>query len=119
MGDVVMDRLLSEAQREFPDWTFSRHDDGWTAQRDGDDYTASSLAALRATLRTIPAQVAPPGHVVWRTWESDRGRHWASRSIPFTKEQADAGAHRTVDADTAEELQAVISQQELIAETAS
>lgn len=76
----------------------------------------TTLTASQAELRSILPVVPSP--VPWRTWTSDRGRHWASRSKPFTKEQVHAGASRTIDADTADQLQARINVQEAIAEEA-
>ncbi|WP_271218105.1 hypothetical protein [Streptosporangium carneum] len=40
---------------------------------------------------------------------------WASRVVPFTESQFDAGAERTVDADTLEELRAEVDRQEAVA----
>ncbi|MED7927517.1 hypothetical protein SMD20_24880 [Nonomuraea sp. LP-02] len=50
-ADLVMERLLEEAAREFPGWAFERHHAGWTAARDDLRLTRPSLAALRALLR--------------------------------------------------------------------
>ncbi|MCF6471689.1 hypothetical protein FAF44_25310 [Nonomuraea sp. MG754425] len=50
-ADFVMERLLQEAGREFPEWSFERHRSGWTATRDETRFTRPSLAALRAILR--------------------------------------------------------------------
>ncbi|MEW9546899.1 hypothetical protein [Nonomuraea sp. NPDC050783] len=50
-ADLVMERLLQEAAREFPGWTFGRDDTGWTAARGALRFTRPSLAALRALLR--------------------------------------------------------------------
>ncbi|UBU14494.1 hypothetical protein [Nonomuraea gerenzanensis] len=46
-----MERLLQEATREFPGWSFERDHSGWTAVHDETRLTRSSLAALRALLR--------------------------------------------------------------------
>ncbi|MEV8638188.1 hypothetical protein AB0395_41695 [Streptosporangium sp. NPDC051023] len=43
---------------------------------------------------------------------SDQGRLWASRAAPFTDDQIQAGAERTVDADTLDELLAEVARQE-------
>ncbi|WP_143043636.1 hypothetical protein [Nonomuraea jiangxiensis] len=50
-ADLVMQRLLQEAIREFPGWSFERDHSGWTATRGETRLTRSSLAALRALLR--------------------------------------------------------------------
>ncbi|MEV4168502.1 MULTISPECIES: hypothetical protein [unclassified Nonomuraea] len=50
-ADFVMERLLQEATREFPGWSFVRDHSGWTAIRDETRLTRPSLAALRALLR--------------------------------------------------------------------
>ena len=58
-----------------------------------------------------PASATPviPG---WQVFLSDRGRFWASRREPFSEKAAYAGAERTVDADTFEELRAETARQE-------
>ncbi|MGW4424940.1 hypothetical protein [Streptosporangium sp. NPDC004631] len=48
----------------------------------------------------------------WQVFLSDRGRFWASRREPFSPEAFHAGAERTVDADTFEQLQAETTRQE-------
>ena len=48
----------------------------------------------------------------WQVFLSDRGRFWASRREPFSPEAFDAGAERTVDADTFDELRAETACQE-------
>ncbi|MEV8635796.1 hypothetical protein AB0395_29480 [Streptosporangium sp. NPDC051023] len=50
---------------------------------------------------------------------SDEGRLWASRGVPFTAAQSDAGAERTVDADTLEELRVEVDRQEAAASRAT
>ncbi|MEV7014137.1 hypothetical protein [Streptosporangium sp. NPDC051022] len=50
---------------------------------------------------------------------SDEGRLWASRGVPFTQAQFDAGAERTVDADSLEELRAEVDRQEAAASRAA
>ncbi|HEX4816327.1 MAG TPA: hypothetical protein VFV66_26590 [Nonomuraea sp.] len=50
-ADLVMERLLKEATREFPGWVFERDDAGWTAAKGEFRFTRHSLAALRALLR--------------------------------------------------------------------
>ncbi|MFC7590039.1 hypothetical protein ACFQYP_44915 [Nonomuraea antimicrobica] len=46
-----MERLMEEATREFPGWSFERDRSGWTAVHDKTRLTRPSLAALRAILR--------------------------------------------------------------------
>ncbi|WP_344919918.1 hypothetical protein [Streptosporangium oxazolinicum] len=55
-----------------------------------------------------------PGPVIsgWRVILSDRGRLWASRIVPFSDAESNAGANRTVDADTLDELWAEVERQE-------
>ncbi|MEU4830207.1 hypothetical protein [Streptosporangium sp. NPDC023615] len=48
----------------------------------------------------------------WRVILSDKGRLWASRVVPFTDAEFDAGAARTVDADTLDALRAEVERQE-------
>ena len=48
----------------------------------------------------------------WQVFLSDRGRFWASRREPFSPEAFHAGAERTVDADTFEQLRAETARQE-------
>ncbi|MEV1166851.1 hypothetical protein [Nonomuraea sp. NPDC049784] len=50
-ADFVMERLLQEATREFPGWSFQRDHSGWTAIHGDTRLTRPSLAALRALLR--------------------------------------------------------------------
>ncbi|MCK2221383.1 hypothetical protein MF672_047410 [Actinomadura sp. ATCC 31491] len=50
-ADLVMERLLNEAAREFPGWAFERDQAGWTAVNGDLRLTRHSLAALRALLR--------------------------------------------------------------------
>jgi hypothetical protein len=52
----------------------------------------------------------------WRIIVSDEGRLWASRVEPFTPDQVDAGAFRTVDADDPDTLRERVATQEAIAE---
>ncbi|GAA3019557.1 hypothetical protein [Streptosporangium longisporum] len=54
----------------------------------------------------------------WRLILSDAGRLWASREVPFSPVAFDAGAGRTVDADTLDALRAETGRQEAIAEEA-
>jgi hypothetical protein len=49
-ADVVMERLLRGAAREFPGWAFERDQHGWTAARGEIRLTRPTLAALRALL---------------------------------------------------------------------
>lgn len=72
--DVVIARLLQEAQREFPRWQFRRAGESWVAVRGEVERTAATIAELRAWLRT-----EAPG---WRVWRSDVGRWWATREAP-------------------------------------
>ncbi|WP_405084297.1 hypothetical protein [Microbispora sp. NBC_01389] len=62
----------------------------------------------------VPQQRAPG----WRFWRSDAGRFWATREQPFTGPEMQAGAERTVDADTPGELAEVVAAQEARAEAA-
>ncbi len=55
----------------------------------------------------------------WRVILSDRGRLWASRVLPFTDAESDAGADRTVDADTLDDLRAEVDRHEAIAREAA
>ncbi|MGC5015091.1 hypothetical protein ACLQ2R_30380 [Streptosporangium sp. DT93] len=54
----------------------------------------------------------------WRLILSDAGRLWASREVPFSLVAFDAGADRTVDADTLDALRVETERQEAIAEEA-
>ncbi|MGC5009647.1 hypothetical protein ACLQ2R_02660 [Streptosporangium sp. DT93] len=51
----------------------------------------------------------------WRLILSDAGRLWASREEPFSEAACDAGADRTVDGDSLEELRAATDRQETFA----
>ncbi|MEU4835631.1 hypothetical protein [Streptosporangium sp. NPDC023615] len=51
----------------------------------------------------------------WRLILSDAGRLWASREEPFSEAACDAGAGRTVDGDSLEELRAATDRQETFA----
>ncbi len=64
------------------------------------------------------SRTTPPGSVIpgWRVFLSDQGRFWASRAVPFADDQAGAGAERTVDGDTFDELRAEVAWQEERAE---
>lgn len=68
---------------------------------------------------TIPQTTTPqttiPG---WRLILSDAGRLWASRKEPFSAVAFEAGAERTVDADTLDALRAETERQEAIAREA-
>jgi len=55
----------------------------------------------------------------WRVILSDKGRLWASRVVPFSDAEFDAGAARTVDADTLEELREEVERQEGVARQVS
>ena len=50
---------------------------------------------------------------------SDAGRFWATRERPFTGPQMEAGAERTVDADTPDELAEKVAAQEARAKAAA
>ncbi|MFI6457343.1 hypothetical protein ACIBF6_38030 [Streptosporangium amethystogenes] len=54
----------------------------------------------------------------WRLILSDAGRLWASRENPFSPVAAHAGAERTVDGDSLEELRAETDRQESFAREA-
>jgi len=68
---------------------------------------------------TTPEPTTPqttiPG---WRLILSDAGRLWASRERPFSPVAAHAGAERTVDGDSLEELRAETDRQETFAREA-
>ncbi|MGW4426128.1 hypothetical protein [Streptosporangium sp. NPDC004631] len=80
----------------------------------------ASRRALNRTLevrsmhdgRSTTPQSARPVIPGWQVFLSDRGRFWASRREPFSSQAAYAGAERTVDADTFEELRAETARQE-------
>lgn len=56
-------------------------------------------------MTTIPPQ--------WRAWRSDKGRHWATRTIPFPPEvERYAVVDRTVSADDETALAEAIRRQE-------
>ena len=57
---------------------------------------------------TMPTSTIPG----WQVFLSDRGRFWASRWKPFSLQAMYAGAERTVDADTFEQLRAETARQE-------
>lgn len=64
--------------------------------------------------------IAPPAAIPgWRLWRSDAGRFWATRERPFTGPQMEAGAERTVDADTPDELAEKVAAQEARAKAAA
>ncbi|WP_433359482.1 hypothetical protein [Streptosporangium sp. CA-115845] len=50
--DAVMDRVLADARREFPDFEFDRVGEQWRATSGQVDVLADSVAALCAELRT-------------------------------------------------------------------
>ncbi|MEU0517919.1 hypothetical protein [Streptosporangium sp. NPDC006007] len=62
--------------------------------------------------RPASATSATPVIPGWQVFLSDRGRFWASRREPFSTQAAYAGAERTVDADTFEQLRAETARQE-------
>ncbi|WP_206184512.1 hypothetical protein [Thermoactinospora rubra] len=49
---------------------------------------------------------------LWRLWQSDRGRWWATRTVPFSRAAEEAGAHRTVDDHSWSDVRALIVEQE-------
>ncbi|MEU4406414.1 hypothetical protein AB0F88_17980 [Streptosporangium sp. NPDC023963] len=61
---------------------------------------------------STPEQAIPG----WRLILSDAGRLWASREKPFSAVAFEAGAERTVDADTLDALRDETDRQETIAE---
>ncbi|MEV7006497.1 hypothetical protein [Streptosporangium sp. NPDC051022] len=61
---------------------------------------------------TLPSSSIPG----WRLIISDRGRFWALRQKPFPIAAIRAGADSAVDADTFDEVRAMIARQEEIAE---
>ncbi|MFD0883556.1 hypothetical protein ACFQ08_03145 [Streptosporangium algeriense] len=67
-------------------------------------------------MQHTPDRPAIPG---WRLLISSVGRFWAFRNQPFPRFAVRAGAESTVDADTFEEVQAVIAAQEETARVAA
>ncbi|WP_433437587.1 hypothetical protein [Nonomuraea sp. CA-141351] len=63
-ADFVMERLLQEATREFPGWSFQRDRLGWTATHGDIQLTRPTLAALRALLRVHRAAPSQPGQAL-------------------------------------------------------
>ncbi|MER7211562.1 hypothetical protein [Streptosporangium sp. NPDC000239] len=55
----------------------------------------------------------------WRLLISDAGRFWAFRQKPFPVEARRAGAEPDLDADTFDDIQAVITRHEEIARQAA
>ncbi|MGJ6968948.1 hypothetical protein ACSDR0_44325 [Streptosporangium sp. G11] len=66
-------------------------------------------------VRSSTPEPAIPG---WRLILSDAGRLWASREEPFSSVAFEAGAERTVDADTLDALRAKTDRQETVAREA-
>ncbi|MFD0890590.1 hypothetical protein ACFQ08_39110, partial [Streptosporangium algeriense] len=66
-------------------------------------------------MQHTPDRPAIPG---WRLLISSAGRFWAFRSHPFPRIAVRAGAESAVDADTFDEVRAVIAAQEEKARTA-
>ncbi|WP_433500238.1 hypothetical protein ACQP1K_08005 [Sphaerimonospora sp. CA-214678] len=62
--------------------------------------------------RGTATMAAIPG---WRIMRSDAGRLWASREQPFLEAVEKAGAARTVDGDTPDELATAVAAQEDLA----
>ncbi|MFC3985424.1 hypothetical protein [Streptosporangium jomthongense] len=60
-------------------------------------------------MHNTPSRPVVPG---WRLLVSDAGRFWAFRNRLFPHAAVRAGAESAVDADTFEEIQAVIAEQE-------
>ncbi|MBB4917224.1 hypothetical protein [Streptosporangium saharense] len=67
------------------------------------------------TARSLPAPENIPG---WRLIVSDTGRYWAIRNRAFPRVALRAGVEPAVDADTFEEVQAAVAEQEEKARTA-
>ncbi|MFD0884636.1 hypothetical protein ACFQ08_08725 [Streptosporangium algeriense] len=59
----------------------------------------------------VPAPTIPG----WRLILSDQSRFWAFRRKPFSNEARQAGAEPDVDADTFDEIKAIVERQEEIA----
>ncbi|MER7213066.1 hypothetical protein ABT340_38890 [Streptosporangium sp. NPDC000239] len=66
-------------------------------------------------MQHTPDRPVIPG---WRLIISDAGRFWAFRTHLFPRAAVQAGAESAVDADTFDEIQAVIAEQEEKARTA-
>ncbi|MEU1736432.1 hypothetical protein [Streptosporangium sp. NPDC020145] len=66
-------------------------------------------------MHDTPGRPVIPG---WRLIISDAGRFWAFRNHLFPRIAVRAGAQSAVDADTFEEVQAVIAEQEKTARDA-
>ncbi|MFD0883394.1 hypothetical protein ACFQ08_02315 [Streptosporangium algeriense] len=61
------------------------------------------------TARSLPTARTIPG---WRLIISDAGRYWAIRNRAFPRTALRAGVEPAVDADTFEEVQAAVAEQE-------
>ncbi|MEV0592055.1 hypothetical protein [Nonomuraea cavernae] len=73
--DVIITRLLHEAEREFPGWAFTPSVAGWTTRRGRSRLAATSLATLWADLRRLPSTTArrhPCG------WDTDGFYEWTA-----------------------------------------
>ncbi|MFD0884889.1 hypothetical protein ACFQ08_10050 [Streptosporangium algeriense] len=66
-------------------------------------------------MHNTPTRPVIPG---WRLIISDAGRFWAFRNHVFPRVAVRAGAESAVDADTFDEIQAVVAEQEETARTA-
>jgi len=66
--------------------------------------------------RDVTAMAAITG---WRVMRSDAGRWWATRERPFPLAVECAGAARTVDGDTEQEVCQAIAEQESLANQAA
>ncbi|MFC3980456.1 hypothetical protein [Streptosporangium jomthongense] len=60
-------------------------------------------------MQHTPDRPVIPG---WRLIISDAGRFWAFRNHVFSRVAVRAGAESAVDADTFEEIQAIVAEQE-------
>ena len=72
------------------------------------DRSSTMPGSARPASATSVVSVIPG----WQVFLSDRGRFWASRRKPFSPQAMYAGAERTVDADTFEQLRAETARQE-------
>jgi hypothetical protein len=52
---------------------------------------------------------SPPG---WRIWHSNAGRSWATRQRSLSRKEIQASLSMTLDADTDDELLALIAEQD-------
>ncbi|MEU1877986.1 hypothetical protein ABZ470_11775 [Streptosporangium sp. NPDC020072] len=66
-------------------------------------------------MHSTPGRPVIPG---WRLIISDAGRFWAFRTHLFPRAAVRAGAESAVDADTFDEIQAIVAEQEETARAA-